>query len=343
MTVEVDSQLNTVQEATQKQPVLAAHFMRLVATQRLSHAYLLAGQTGCGKRAVAQMVAMRLFCEHPTETGEPCGTCAECHRILSGDHPDVVMVQPDGQRIKVDQVRYIKDEFAKSPVEGAMKVFIIEGTETLTTSAANGLLKFIEEPVDNRVIFLLTTNKSLILPTIQSRAQVVEFSAIPTPVFAQTLRQQQVSENQIGLVSALTNSETDAMALVADNWVGDLQHELARWYGQLAKQDPMAFVTVQTGLVPLATDRNRQSVVLDALIVLWQTTLRLKYQTATETPAFPELIATMTTVAQSLTQKNLLAILTAALATKKALAGNLNFQTILETLTLNSLNLLAKS
>ncbi|WP_054736965.1 hypothetical protein [Secundilactobacillus similis] len=71
--------------------------------------------------------------------------------------------------------------------------------------------------------------------------------------------------------------------------------------------------------------------------------MRLKYQTATETPAFPELTATMTTVAQSLTQKNLLAILTAALATKKALAGNLNFQTILETLTLNSLNLLAKS
>ncbi|MTV82398.1 DNA polymerase III subunit delta' [Lactobacillus sp. CRM56-3] len=318
------------------------HFIHLVTTNRLSHAYLFSGLPGCGKRAVAQVVAMRLFCQQPTNSGLPCGHCPECRRILAGDNPDVVMVEPDGQRIKIDQVRYIKDEFSKSPVEGATKVFIIEGAETLTTNAANGLLKFIEEPVANRVIFLLTTNKSMILPTILSRSQVVEFPALSSSAFADTLRERQISDNQISLLSALTNSLEIAEKLTNDDWLANCQHELSRWFGQLAKRDDMAFVTVSTGLMPLASDRDHQGVLLDAIILLWETTLRVKYLPDALDTAFPELQQTTVNVAQSLTRQQLLDILTAALGTKKLLASNMNIQSILETLTLNILAELKK-
>ncbi|ANZ64059.1 hypothetical protein AYR62_08195 [Secundilactobacillus paracollinoides] len=332
----------TINEAQQKQPKLYAHFMHLVQQNRLTHAYLFAGLAGCGKKAVAQAVAMALFCEHPEPDGAPCGVCTECQRILAGDSPDVVMVSPDGQRIKVDQVRYIKDEFAKSPVEGSMKIFIIEGANTLTTNAANSLLKFIEEPVANRVIFLLTTNKSLILPTIISRTQLVEFSPVAADVFAAELAAEGISRKQTVLLSQLTNSLEQAKALTTDDWLGHLQHELARWYTQLAKRDATAFVTVQTGLMPLATDRERQSIVLDAIIILWQTTLMVKYQQTDLPQPFPDSQADMQTVAQSITQRDLLAIVTEALATKKALNGNMNFQSIIETLTLSVLDGLAE-
>lgn len=332
----------TINEAQEKQPKLYSHFLHLVQQTRLSHAYLFAGLAGCGKKAVAQVVAMALFCENPGADGAPCGECTECQRILAGDNPDVVMVAPDGQRIKVDQVRYIKDEFAKSPVEGNMKIFIIEGADTLTTNAANSLLKFIEEPVANRVIFLLTTNKSLILPTIISRTQLVEFSPVPADVFATELASEGISQKQTVLLSQLTNSLEQAKLLTTDDWLGHLQHELARWFAQLAKRDATAFVTVQTGLIPLGTDRDKQGIILDAIIILWQTTLMVKYQQPNLAQPFPDSQADMEAVAQSITQQDLLAIVTQALATKKALNGNMNFQSIVETLSLSALDDLAE-
>lgn len=331
---------NIIEQAKSKQPQLMQHFIHLVTTNRLSHAYLFSGLPGCGKRAVAQVVAMCFFCQTPNTDGMPCGHCPECNRIMAGDNPDVVTVEPDGQRIKVDQVRYIKDEFAKSPVEGATKVFIIEGAETLTTNAANGLLKFIEEPVANRVIFLLTTNKSMMLATILSRTQIVEFPSLTPKAFADSLRQHQVSENQIPLLNGLTNSLEDAEQLIADDWLANCQHELSRWFTQLAKRDDMAFITVQTGIMPLAHDRDHQAVILDAIVLLWQDMLQLKYLSAEAPSAFPELQTAMTELTQSLTRRQLLAIITAALDTKKALSGNMNIQSILETLTLRILSVL---
>ena len=105
---------------------------------------------------------MRLFCQNPDDQGFPCGVCNECRRIIEKEHPDVVEIEPDGQSIKVDQVRFLKSEFSKSAVEGNQKVFIIFAAETMTTSAANSLLKFIEEPVGNTVAFLITSNRNLI-------------------------------------------------------------------------------------------------------------------------------------------------------------------------------------
>lgn len=68
------------------------------------------------------------FCEQP-QAGEPDGTCSECQRILSGNHPDVVTAAPEGRQIKVDTIRRLKAEFTKSGVEGSQKLFIIEDAE----------------------------------------------------------------------------------------------------------------------------------------------------------------------------------------------------------------------
>lgn len=325
--------------ATEKQPDLTSHFMGLAQATRLSHAYLFSGMTGSGKKAVALTIAMRLFCEQPTAEGLPCGTCSECRRILAGDNPDVVMEAPDGQRIKVDQVRHIKDEFSKSAVEGSVKVFIIEGAETLTTNAANGLLKFIEEPVNDRLIFLLTTNKSLILPTIISRAQLVEFKPVAPEAFQKDLIAKGISANQVALLAALTNSQSEAEELVTDDWLAQVQTEVGRWYTQLAKHDPTAFVSVATGLVPLASDRKHQAVLLDIIVIIWQQTLNLKYLDDTSV-AFPQLQDTMVHTAGAVTETALLTVVEAALKMRGALAGNMNFQNIVETMTLETLDLL---
>ena len=324
-----------ITQAQRLQPQLVDHFMGLIATHRLAHAYLFNGMDGTGRQALAQTVALRLFCQNVGANGLPCGQCAECRRIMAGDHPDVVTVVPDGQRIKVDQVRYLKSEFTKSAVEGNQKIFIIDQMERMTTGAANSLLKFIEEPVGNTVALLLTANKNLILPTILSRTQIVDLLPVPPKKLADALAQAGVAPSQRYLLANLTESVSAANDLIADDWLGTAQTSIEHWFTACCQNDERAFVRVQTELVPLAATRDRQRLVLDMLVQIWHDALR--QQTAalpSSDLAYPQVAQVSAQIAQRLPIDRLLAIMTLVLATHGQLAGNLNFQNILEALTL---------
>ena len=115
-------------QAERLQPAISQRLKKTMVQGELAHAYLFAGPSGSGKKALAQWMALRLFCEQP-QAGEPDGTCSECQRILSGNHPDVVTAAPEGRQIKVDTIRRLKAEFTKSGVEGSQKLFIIENDD----------------------------------------------------------------------------------------------------------------------------------------------------------------------------------------------------------------------
>ncbi|MFC6260799.1 DNA polymerase III subunit delta' [Levilactobacillus fujinensis] len=320
------------------QPELTTHFMHLVQTNHLAHAYLFNGADGTGRQELATVIAMRLFCQHVTAEGLPCGQCAECRRILAGDHPDVVSVVPDGQSIKVDQVRYLKSEFTKSAVEGNQKIFIVDQVDRMTTGAANSLLKFIEEPVGNTVALLLTANKNLILPTILSRTQVVDFLQVAPQAFAQALEKAGVVPSQRYLLATLTESVSAAQELTTDDWLKEAQAQVGQWFNACTQGDEQAFVRVQTKLLPLALNRDRQGVLLDMLVQVWHDALRQQTgQVASEDLAFPQVAAASRQIGQRLPVDQLVNVMTLTLATRGQLAGNMNFQTILEALTLQIL------
>ncbi|WP_304057722.1 DNA polymerase III subunit delta' [Levilactobacillus namurensis] len=329
--------------AQRLQSQLVAHFMHLIADHRLAHAYLFNGMDGTGRQALAETVALRLFCQNVGADGRPCGQCTECRRIMAGDHPDVVKVVPDGQRIKVDQVRYLKSEFTKSAVEGNQKIFIIDQMERMTTGAANSLLKFIEEPVGNTVALLLTANKNLILPTILSRTQIVDLLPVPASKLATALEAAGVAPSQRYLLATLTESVTAANDLVADDWLGTAQTSIEHWFTACCQGDERAFVRVQTELVPLAANRDRQRLVLDMIVQIWHDALRQQSQeVAAADLAYPQVAQASRQIAQQLPTDRLLAILTLTLDTPGQLAGNLNFQNILEALTLEILTQIAR-
>lgn len=108
---------------------------------------------------------------------KPDGSCQNCRQIISGNNPDVLLVTTDGkQSIGIEQIRFLKEELAKSPVQGKTRFFIINEAQKLTLSAANGLLNLLEEPVAPVVTILITNNTDQILPTIRSRVQVINFA-----------------------------------------------------------------------------------------------------------------------------------------------------------------------
>ncbi|MHC9536606.1 DNA polymerase III subunit delta' [Dellaglioa sp. BT-FLS60] len=314
------------------QPLLIEHFKKLTTTNQLAHAYLFAGQEGVGKTELAQWIAMRLFCT-ADESQKPCGICAECQRILSGNHPDVVVVKPEGQSIKVDQIRFLKSEFSKSGVEGNKKVFIIEKAESMTASAANSLLKFLEEPVGNVTAFLLTENKNQILPTIQSRCQLVNFAALSQDKLIQSLLSKGVLKDQANLLVHVTESLSRAEALAQDETFVEMTNQVWHWFSKLLKNDAESFILVQTKLVPLAKEKAQQTLMVDLMTLLARDCLLVRYDRK-ERVSFSGRLTEIEKAIQVISDKKLVDILDDFLQIKTMLQMNIAFQSVIEATTL---------
>lgn len=320
------------------QPKLIKLFQSVIERKQLSQGYLFSGPAGTGKGELATWIALRLFCQH-VKNGVPDGTCRECQRILSGNHPDVVKIAPEGNSLKIDQIRYLKQELTKSGMETNQRVFIIQDADKMTVGAANGLLKFLEEPAPQTYLILTTTAKGQLLPTIISRLQIVEFSQLPRPQLIEQLKAAGIKPATAVLLAHMTNSLTAAKEWQASNWFVPLQERVWQWFNHIQNQNALAFIDVQTQLSPLAKERHVQEKVLSLVLLLLQDVLAVQFG-QTEDLSFPEAQSQLSTWAEQITTPQLMNQLQQALAAQKYLNANVSFQNTLEQLTLH---LLAKS
>lgn len=324
--------------ATALQPEITARFASLIERGALAHAYLLVGNVNMGAVALATEVALRLFCPHQDDQGHPDRTCPECQRVLSGNHPDVVVARPEGRQIKVDQVRYLKAEFSKTGVEGEKKVFIIEGAETLTGSAANSLLKFIEEPGPGVYIFLLTPNKNAVLQTVQSRCQVIELRPLPSEMVKEQLQEAGVPEYLGPLAAGLGLSAKQGASLMEDDWLPTSVKLVFDWFKEVASGDPLSFVDVQTGFLKQGSDRAKQLVLLDLVTMVWRDALLLKNRvTEPERLHFRQWQAEVAQLIMPSSAQQVLVASELTLEGRHLLDQNISFQNVVEQLTLRLL------
>ncbi len=149
--------------------------------QRLPNSLLFIGPEGVGKGDVALVVAKALNCQRTNENA--CEECPSCQAINRGNFPDVMVLQPENDVYKIEQMRILKSAAYLRPMMAKKRVFIIPDAEKMREEAANSLLKILEEPPSFSHLILLTSNPYLILPTIQSRCQVLQFS----PVFKEEI------------------------------------------------------------------------------------------------------------------------------------------------------------
>jgi DNA polymerase III subunit delta' len=163
------------------------YLRRSIQNQRVAHAFLFTGPEGVGKRTTAIALAQVLNCQE-TENQDACGLCNTCRRIEEGLHPDVHSIVPDGQSIKIEQIREtVQREAILKPMEGKNKVYILDPANALTLEAANSLLKLLEEPPANVVLILVTTQPFALLETIRSRCQEIRFHPVEKEAMKQWL------------------------------------------------------------------------------------------------------------------------------------------------------------
>ena len=177
----------------------AAAVLGAAVDGRPSHAYLLHGPAGTGKRAAARAVAAELLAR-----GAPDADGARL-RVMHGAHPDLTWVVPSGahEMLRRDVDEAVVSAAAHTPFEARHRVFVLEGADTMNDEAANALLKTLEEPPSYVVLLLLTDRPGQVLPTIASRCQPVRFDPVPPDVLAARLEGRGIAPAQAAAAARL--------------------------------------------------------------------------------------------------------------------------------------------
>lgn len=161
---------------------LKNHFKTAIRQQKISHAYIIEGEKGSGKKMLAEAFAKILQCEQrKAEQEEACGSCPSCKQMESRNHPDVIWVNHEKPNIiSVKEVReQIVNTIDVMPYKGPYKIYMIDEAEKMNIAAQNAVLKTIEEPPSYGIIFLLTTNRGAFLQTILSRCILLTVKPVP--------------------------------------------------------------------------------------------------------------------------------------------------------------------
>jgi DNA polymerase-3 subunit delta' len=218
-------------------PWLQRAYTRLAEAQsegRLPHALLVCGPAGLGKRQLATLIMSRLLCQSVTANGEACGSCRSCQLRQAGSHPDLMRIgleenEKTGKlrsEIVIQQIRALSAKLALTPQFGGAQVVIIEPAELMNNSAANALLKTLEEPHPGCLLLLVSDQPFRLPATIRSRCQRVELR-LPSGNEAQQWLQAQgitASKAEAALLAARGNPG-QAMALLTAGGL-ELQREV---------------------------------------------------------------------------------------------------------------------
>jgi DNA polymerase-3 subunit delta' len=180
---------------------------KALMSTRLGHAYLFYGPSGVGKRLTALQFAKALTC-HAT-AAEACDRCTSCHKIDTGNHPDVVIVNPEGTSIRIEHIRALQRQLSYKPYESQRTVIIIDGCESLTLPAANALLKTLEEPPPSALLLLLTSKKDALPLTIISRCQQISFRPLAPSYIRALLIQQGIDQTTAAIAATLAEGRLD--------------------------------------------------------------------------------------------------------------------------------------
>lgn len=225
----------------------AIHILQCaIKNQHIAHAYLFTGPEGVGKKKAALALAQYLNCEAAnTVTFSSCQRCPSCIQAMAGSHPDIMLLEPDGASIKIEQIRNLLSKVSRCNYESAYKVIVINDAHLMTEQAANCLLKTLEEPTEHTVFILIAAQVQNLPITILSRCQQIQFNFLP-PTYLQEILQQLHPErqSQIGLITALAQgSIATAETLLANEEISAARQDFYQLLDKIATLRPAQIIS----------------------------------------------------------------------------------------------------
>ena len=251
---------------------------RALANNTLAHAYLFSGEAGIGKKTTAFALAAAVNCMNSGPEGG-CSACPSCRRVAALTHPDVHVVMPESEdvrllstwtskevakasdEIKIDQIRQAQDRISLKPFEGRKNILIVDGAETLNVAAQNAFLKTLEEPPGDALIILVTSMPQSLLSTIRSRCQEIRFQPLPRRTLAQALvKKRGLPEGDAWFLAALAQGSMGRALGMDVEQEKAAREELMTFWAGLGQMGPGE---VLARAEALGKDRDRLEVLLD--------------------------------------------------------------------------------
>ncbi|MFD1039903.1 DNA polymerase III subunit delta' [Virgibacillus byunsanensis] len=325
--------MKTWSEVAQVQPLASKIITNSMKKGRVSHAYLLQGERGTGKEEISLLLAMALFCKH-TSDAEPCHDCNTCKRITSGNHPDVHWIEPEGQSIKIEQIKNLQKEFTYSGLESNQKVYIIKGADTLTLNAANRILKFLEEPSKKTTAIMLTDNSQSIIPTIRSRCQIIDLQPLNPLHFQKQLMDAGLTEANARLMSALTNNLDEAIAWNEDEWFAEARKLMVQLVEMFSSNPNDVYLYIHNHWIPHFKEKKQLEQGMDLLLLAFRDMLYYHLEKGETMVVFQKDDEKLEMAVMYFSQEKLMAILHAILQAKQKLKLNVHPTLVMEQLTL---------
>ena len=304
-----------------------------VQQNKVSHAYILNGQRGSGKKMLAKLFAMTLQCE--SDRSDPCGEWRSCIQANNGKQPDIITVKHEKPAsISVDDIRtQVNGDIMIKPYSSPYKVYIIPDADLLTVQAQNALLKTIEEPPEYAVIFLLTENADSLLPTIRSRCVMLKLRNIKDKLVKKYLMEQlQVPDYQAELCAAFAQGNIGrAMLLAKSEHFNEIKEEAI----QLLKYiNEMELHEIVSAIKEINKYKLEVADYLDIITIWYRDVLLYKATADVDGLVFSDQLKYIKERASKSSYEGIENILEAIEKAKSRIKANVNFDLLMELLLL---------
>ena len=302
-----------------------------VENNRVSHAYILNGERGSGKKMLANLFAMTLLCE--TGDNEPCGKCHSCKQAESGNHPDIIRVTHEKPNsISVDDIRtQVNNTVDIKPYQGPYKIYIIPQADMMTPQAQNAILKTIEEPPSYAVFLLLTENAETLLPTINSRCVMLKLRNIKDTLIKKYLMENlEIPDYKADMCTAFAQGNMGRAIMLANS---DHFNEIREEAVQLLKHiSEMELNEIVAAVKNISVYKLEITDYLDIIMIWYRDVLLYKATKEIDKVVFKDQLQSIKEQARKSSYEGIELILESLEKAKARLKANVNFDLVMELL-----------
>ena len=310
------------------------HLQEGITKGKLSHAYIINGETGSGRHLIASALTKALLCENRTPEGDACGVCKSCMQVDSGNHPDLHFITHEKATISVEDIRTgLINDIEIKPYSSSHKIYVIPDANKMTEAAQNALLKTIEEPPEYAMIILLTENYETLLETIRSRCIILNTRPLGKEEITQYLiKNLQMEPERASIAAGFCQGNVGKAIHFASS--DDFQEMKTDTLNLLKKIDEMDITEVMTLIRELSTRKGRINEYLDLMLLWFRDILMFKVTKDANILLYREEYNNISKQASKRNYEDIENIINAIDKAKLRLDANVNFDTAIELLLL---------
>ena len=307
------------------------YIQNAVTEDKVSHAYILNGEKGSGKKMLAGLFAQTLQCEKGG--AEPCYECHSCKQAVSGNHPDIIWVTHEKPNsISVDDIRtQVNNTVDIKPYQGPYKVYIIPQADMMTPQAQNAILKTIEEPPSYAVFLLLTENAETLLPTINSRCVMLKLRNIKDTLIKKYLMENlEIPDYKADMCTAFAQGNMGRAIMLANS---DHFNEIREEAVQLLKHiSEMELNEIVAAVKNISVYKLEITDYLDIIMIWYRDVLLYKATKEIDKVVFKDQLQSIKEQARKSSYEGIELILESLEKAKARLKANVNFDLVMELL-----------